>query len=89
MPNSEKEIVYNILKRYIDNLCSKTPLFWTFKDLIFQHLVNYIDPYLNIFIEDGTLDIDMTTDFAAKELDQKLREFKQAYKTAHENKDNI
>lgn len=89
MPSSEKQIVYNILKRYIDNLCGKTPLFWAFKDLIFQYLINYIDPYLDAFMENGKLDIDMTADFAAKELNHKLQEFKQAYKTEHENKDNI
>lgn len=40
-------------------------------------------------MENGKLDIDMTADFAAKELNHKLQEFKQAYKVEHENKDNI
>lgn len=82
-----KSIFYNILRRELDNFLSKTPLFWTFRDSIFQVVVNYIDPYVNAFIDGGTLNIDMTTDFAAKELNFKIQEFKKEYKEKiNENK---
>lgn len=57
--SSAKVYVYNILKGKLDNFLSKTPLFWTFIDSIFQSIVNYIDPYVNAFIEGATLNIDM------------------------------
>lgn len=85
-----KSIFYNILKRELDNLLSKTPLFWTFRDSIFQLIVNHIDPYVNAFIDGDTLNIDMGADFAAKELDSKIQKFKQEYKDKlNENKTDI
>ena len=82
-----KSIFYNILRRELDNFLSKTSLFWTFRDSIFQVVVNYIDPYVNAFIERGTLNIDIGADFAAKELDSKIQKFKQKYKgKLNENK---
>ena len=87
---SNKDIFYNILKRELDNFLSKTPLFWTFRDSIFQLIVNYIEPYVNAFIEGDTLDIDMGADFAAKELDSKIQKFKEEYKEKlNENKTNL
>lgn len=87
---SDKDIFYNILKRELDNFLSKTPLFWTFKDSIFQLIIKYIDPYVNAFIEGDTLNIDMGADFAAKELDSKIQKFKKEYKEkVNENKTDI
>ena len=88
MPSSgEKEIFYNILHREIDNLLAKTPLFWTFRDSIFQLLVNYIDPYVNVLMDKEKLDIDMTADFAKEEINKKIERFKQEYKDKiNENK---
>lgn len=87
---SDKDIFYNILKRELDNFLSKTPLFWTFRDSIFQVVVNYIEPYVNASIEGGTLNIDMGADFAAKELDSKIQKFKQEHKEKlNENKPDI
>ena len=88
MPNNgEKDIFYNILHREIDNLLAKTPLFWTFRDAIFQLLVNYIDPYVNALMGKEKLDIDMTADFAKEEINKKIERFKQEYKDKiNENK---
>ena len=87
---SNKDIFYNILKRELDNFLSKTPLFWTFRDSIFQLLVNYIDPYVNTLIDGATLNIYMGADFAAKELDSKIQKFKEEYKEkVNENKTNL
>ena len=88
MPNnSEKDIFYNILHREIDNLLAKTPLFWTFRDSIFQLLVNYIDPYVNALMGKDKLDIDMTANFAKEEINKKIERFKQEYKDKiNENK---
>lgn len=85
--NGEKEIFYNILHREVDNLLAKTPLFWTFRNSIFQLLVNYIDPYVNILMGNDKLDIDMTADFAKEEINKKIERFKQEYKDKiNENK---
>ena len=88
MPNNgKKDIFYNILHREIDNLLTKTPLFWTFRDSIFQLLVNYIDPYVNVLMGKEKLDIDMTADFAKEEINKKIERFKQEYKDKiNENK---
>ena len=87
---SDKDIFYNILKRELDNFLSKTPLFWTFRDSIFQLIINYIEPYVNAFIDGDTLNIDMGADFAAKELDSKIQKFKQEYKEKlNENKTDL
>ena len=88
--NGEKDIFYNILHREIDNLLAKTPLFWTFRDAIFQLLVNYIDPYVNALMGKEKLDIDMTADFAKEEINKKIERFKQEYKDKiNENKTNF
>ena len=75
-----KSIFYNILKGELDSFLSKTPLFWTFRDSIFQLIVNYIDPYVNAFVDGAMLNIDMGADSAAKELDSKIQKFKEEYK---------
>lgn len=75
--SSAKVYVYNILKGKLDNFLSKTPLFWTFRDSFFQPIVNYIEPYVNAFIDGAILNIDMGADFAAKELDFKIQKFKE------------
>ena len=81
------DIFYNILRRELDNFLLKTPLFWTFRDSIFQVMINYIDPYVNAFINGDTLNIYMGADFAAKELNSKIQEFKKEYKEKiNENK---
>ena len=90
LSTKRKSIFHNILKRELDDFLSKTPLFWTFRDSIFQLIVNYIEPYVNAFIEGDTLNIAMAADFAVKELDSKIQKFKEEYKEKlYENKTNL
>lgn len=90
MLSNEKQIIYNIISRNIANLTSKSPLFWTFRDSISKYVFNYIEPYLDAFTERGKIDIEMTTDFAAKELNSKLATFKKEYKEKiNENETDI
>lgn len=87
--NIDKTVLYNIIKRNISNLCSKSPIFWTFKDTISNYVINYIDPYVNAFLDNGKLDIDMTANFAAEEINSRIQKFKEEYKKEYENKVDI
>lgn len=85
---NDKEILYNILSRELDNLIAKYPVAYLFKDNIKSWVFNYIEPYMNFFMEGERMDVEMASSFVEEELTNKLAAFKAKFKEAHDNEEN-
>lgn len=86
---TDKEIFYSILGREIDNLLCVNPALSFLGGSIKKWVFNYIDPYVNFFMEGGTLKTDMATAFIQSEVNDKLKNFKQKFEeeVANERKE--
>lgn len=82
---ADKEVLYNVIKRYIDNMTRGVPIFSMFSDTISNYVIKYIDPYVNGFINNQELDIDQLGEFTKYEVNTKIDEFKKIYKSKKEN----
>jgi predicted naringenin-chalcone synthase len=78
---ADKEILYNVLKRNVDNITRNVPILGMFSDTISNYIIRYIDPYVNGFMDDDKLDIDQLSEFTKYEVNNKIDEFKNFYKT--------
>lgn len=87
--NSEdKEVLYNIIRREIDNILSNFPLLGMFSESISNYVINYIDPYISAFIVKGQLDTNQLSAFANSEISTKIKEFKENYERNRDNYEN-
>lgn len=82
---SDKDILYNILSREIDNLLSVNPSLAFFSGPIKKWVFNYIDPYVNFFMEGDRLQTDIATAFVQEEMGNKIKDFKKKYEEAVKN----
>lgn len=73
---SDKEILYQMLSREIDNLLSRNPMFRMFSGPISNWVITTIDPYVDAFYM-GTqnLNTDAASSFVKKEIDSKIDNF--------------
>jgi hypothetical protein len=78
---ADKEILYNVLKRNVDNITRNVPILGMFSDTISNYIIRYIDPYVNGFMDNDKLDIDQLSEFTKYEVNNKIDEFKNFYKT--------
>jgi hypothetical protein len=78
---ADKEILYNIVKRNVDNLTRNVPILGMFSDTISNYVIKYIDPYVSGFMEGEELDVDQLSEFTKYEVNHKIDEFKNYYKT--------
>jgi hypothetical protein len=78
---ADKEILYNVLKRNVDNITRNVPILGMFSDTISNYIIRYIDPYVNGFMDNDRLDIDQLSEFTKYEVNNKIDEFKNFYKT--------
>lgn len=85
---NDKQILYNIIERYIDNILLRNPSFNMFSGPIKKWVINYIDPYVNLFIEDDALQVDMASSFVKQELTDKIDIFKKSFKESKKNEEN-
>lgn len=86
---SEKEIFYSILGREIDNLLSGSPYAGLISNIVKKWVFNYIDPYVNLFIEDDILQADMATAFIKEEMSAKIDNFKKKFMEDINSEHNI
>lgn len=73
---TDREILYSMLDREIDNLLRINPILSVFSSTIKSYLHNFLDPYLNFFMEGDKLQVDMATTFMKEEMINKMEEFK-------------
>lgn len=78
---SDKEILYNMLNREIQNLVSGVPMLGMFGGLISNYIIKLIDPYVNAFIEQGgkSLNTEQLGAFASQEVEDKIKLFKEKF----------
>ena len=85
---NDKQILYNMIERYIDNILLRNPSLNMFSGPIKKWVINYIDPYVNLFIEDDALQVDMAGSFVEQELTDKIDIFKKSFKENKKNEEN-
>lgn len=77
----DKQIFYSILSREIDNLIgSINPTLGFLSNGIKNYVINFIDPYVNLFLEGKNLNVDMASSFLEEEVKNKINCFKEKYK---------
>lgn len=76
---SEKEIFYSILGREIDNLLGGSPSSSFLSGVVKKWIFNYIDPYLNLFMDGDTVQADIATAFVKEEMNAKIDNFKKKF----------
>lgn len=88
---SDKEVLYNMLRREVSNLVRGVPIFAAFEGTINSFIIRLIDPYVSAFIgEDNTIDTEQLSSFVSEEALNKINSFKEKYdkmkgKNTHEN----
>jgi hypothetical protein len=85
---NDKDILYSIIDRYIDNLLIRNPSLSFLSGPIKKWVYNYIDPYVNLFVEDDDLQVDIASGFVKQELTDKIDIFKKKFKEYKENEKN-
>ena len=91
--NADKQVLYNVIEREVHNLVAANfPGLGMFEGVITNYILNYIDPYVNAFIEGPhqRLDIEQLSSFTESEVADKIARFKESYKqeankSYHEN----
>ena len=84
----DKQILYNIIDRYLDNILAHYPSLNMLGGPIKKWVFNYIDPYVNLFMENEELQIDMASGFIKEELTDKIDIFKKKFKENKEHEKN-
>ena len=85
---SDKDILYSIIDRYIDNLLIRNPSLSFLSGPIKKWVYNFIDPYVNLFVEGEDLQVDIASGFVKQELMDKIDIFKKKFKEYKENEEN-
>lgn len=85
---SEKEIFYSILGREIDNLLGGSPSSSFLSGVVKKWIFNYIEPYVNLFMDGDTVQADMATAFVKEEMNAKIDNFKKKFMEDVNNEHN-
>lgn len=76
---TDREILYSMLDREVENLLRVNPVLSVFSGTIKSYLHNFLDPYLNFFMDGDDLQVDMATTFMKQEMISKMESFKQDF----------
>ncbi len=76
---TDKEILYSIINREIDNITSLNPILAVFNGTIKNKLFAFLEPYIDFFTEGESFQVDMATSFAKQEVQKKLEDFKREF----------
>lgn len=79
---TDKEILFSVISREVDNLTSLNPILAVFNGTIKNKLFAFLEPYVDFFTEGETFQADMATSFAKREVQKKLEDFKQEFEAA-------
>ena len=85
---TEKEVFYSILEREIDNLLCINPSLAFFSRPIKNWVLEYIDPYVSLFMEGDKLRTDMATSYIKEEVSNKINNFKKKFEEEIKNEQN-
>lgn len=76
---SDKEVLYSIIDREIQNLISGVPMIGMFGGLISNYVIKFIDPYVTAFMEGKALNTEQLSAFASQEIEDKIKSFKNKF----------
>ena len=82
---SDKEILFSMIDREVDNLLFGYPMLAVFSGTIKSYVHSFLDPYLNFFMDGDNLHVEMASAFAKEEMQKKMEDFKKKFDTIKEN----
>lgn len=79
---NDKEIIYNILGRYIDNALSRTrnPLFIMMAEPLKNYAFRAVSPYIDAFVGEQGFEVEAASAFLKEEALDKINLFKKTFK---------
>jgi hypothetical protein len=83
---TDKELLYQMLKREIGNLIESTiPQFRMFSGVASNYVIELIDPYVDAFLsqDDGTLNQKAAGTFLKQETNEKIEKFLKEFEKKH------
>lgn len=82
---TDKEILFNIIGREIDNVMRVNPAISMFSGTVKRYVFNFLDPYVELFTQGESLQADIASAFAKKEIADKIDQFKKDFKEAQDD----
>lgn len=77
---SDRQVLYNMIERTIHNYTKNTPLLAVFEGTIVNYIINFVDPYLDVFSDETNhIDIDQLADYTSYEIQERIKKFKENY----------
>lgn len=79
---NDKEIIYNIIGRYIDNIIgyAHNPLLNILSEPIKNYVFRYLSPYLDAFMDNNKFELDSASAFLEDEALKRIENFKKTFK---------
>ena len=79
---NDKEIIYNIIGRYVDNILRqiRNPLAYMMADPIKNYIYRYVEPYIDAFTTNNTFEVEEASAYLEQEAIEKINSFKRTFK---------
>ena len=79
---NDKEIIYNIIGRYVDNILLqiRNPLAYMMADPIKNYIYRYVEPYINAFTTNNNFEVEEASAYLEQEAIEKINSFKRTFK---------
>lgn len=79
---NDKEIIYNIIGRYVDNILRqiRNPLAYMMADPIKNYIYRYVEPYIDAFTANNNFEVEEASAYLEQEAIEKINSFKRTFK---------
>jgi hypothetical protein len=79
---NDKEIIYNIIGRYVDNMLRqiRNPLAYMMADPIKNYIYRYVEPYIDAFTTNNNFEVEEASAYLEQEAVEKINSFKRTFK---------
>ena len=79
---NDKEIIYNIIGRYVDNILRqvRNPLAYMMADPIKNYIYRYVEPYIDAFTTNNNFEVEEASAYLEQEAIEKINSFKRTFK---------
>lgn len=82
---SDKEVLYSMLDREIDNILGYNSVLSIFSGTIKSYVHSFLEPYLNFFMEGEKLQVNLASAFVEQEFHNKVENFKKNFNEIKED----
>lgn len=82
---SDKEVLYSMLDREIDNILGYNSVLSIFSGTIKSYVHSFLEPYLNFFMEGEKLQVSLASAFVEQEFHNKVENFKKNFNEIKED----